>query len=179
MNWSMIAAIAATLGVFVTFYGVIFLIRQIKDSRRFIKAQFVNELDREILSHCNVYNKFLPGGEWKKSIKEDDIDLDKVINYLGFFEKVKLLVDENTIDFPTIDKMFALRFFQIINNKIIQDAILYADELREHLTPIFALHYQWIEYRTSKSIKIPSEDNCLMKYKPTLYKSLVDQYHSH
>jgi len=168
--WDKISAIATLSGVIVTGSGLLFIARQIADSRRFIKAQFINGLDNEILSHHITYSKLFLG-----EVPKDE-ELLKFADCLAFFEKIKLLIDNNTIDFKTIDVMFAFRFFLVVHNRHIQDKILYSEKFKGHFLAIFALHKDWVEYRTSRKLKIPYENSSLDLMDKNIYNAYVENY---
>src|SRR5438105_310456 len=91
--WEAIAAIAGSLGVVVTAGGLIFVALQIRDARKAVQAQFINELSVEAASMYDTYTKLLPGESWSSTGDgpKSREELAKIIAYLGFFAKVKFL----------------------------------------------------------------------------------------
>jgi len=176
MNTEIILSIITIL---VTAIGLLFVIKQIADSRRFTKAEFVNQLDLDIEGIYETYLDLLPGKELSEIKNDDSINDDKLIGilkYLGFFEKIKLIIDNRTIDMLTIDRLFAFRFFLICNHKTIQEQILYNEAYDGYFNSIFALHLDWINYRNKHNLDIPFIDNDLRKVNPIKFEKFVKTY---
>ena len=78
--------------------------------------------------------------------REDLNDIYECSN-LGFFERIKMLLDQKVIDMATVDRLFGFRFFYLVNNPHVQRMALYPDG--HSFTATFALHRQWLKYRPS------------------------------
>jgi hypothetical protein len=169
--WEAIAAIAAVVGALVTAGGLYFVARQIKVGRESIRAQFINELSKEAASMYDTYTKLLPGEAWSsaeagpQSLEERA----KLIAYLGFFAKIKYLIEIKAIDLKTVDRMFAFRFFLIAHNRHVQEQILYSTLYEGFWAGIFGLHYEWTKFRIAQNEKIPWSENSLESYDQDRY----------
>ena len=64
ISWDEVAAIATALGVFLTAPSLIFVAIQIRNARKAVRAQFINELGREAQSMYDTYTKLIPGEAW-------------------------------------------------------------------------------------------------------------------
>jgi hypothetical protein len=175
--WEAIAAVAGTVSVFVTGVGLWFVARQIKDGRRAIKAQFISGLENEVMGLYEVYTKLLPDGVWASSQvgPRSREEVSKIVPYLGFFAKIKFLIDLDAIDLPTVNRMFVFRFFLAVNNRHVQEKILYADLYEDYWSEIFALYHDWTRLRRRYNLKIPFEDTSLESYDPERYRLLIDK----
>lgn len=174
--WEAIAAISTGLGVVVTAGGLIFVAFQIRDARKAVQSQFINELSVEAASMYDTYTKLLPGESWSSSGSGPQTrdELAKIIAYLGFFAKIKILLEKRAIDIKTVDRMFAFRFFLVVHNRHAQEKILYADLYREeYWAGIFALHYIWVDFKKSQNSKIPWSENSLESFDNTRYLELI------
>jgi hypothetical protein len=169
--WEGIAAISTTLGVVVTAGGLIFVAFQIRDARKAVQSQFINELSVEAASMYDTYTKLLPGESWSSSGSGPQTrdDLAKIIAYLGFFAKIKFLIEKKAIDIKTVDRMFAFRFFLVVHNRHVQEKILYADLYEDYWAGIFALHYIWVNFRTSQNSNIAWSESSLDSFDNTRY----------
>ncbi|MGK7875941.1 MAG: hypothetical protein AB4426_22375 [Xenococcaceae cyanobacterium] len=102
-----ISGISAVIGLF--FVGF-----QLRSSDRLAKAQFVNELARDIDSHSETESYLDREGKWyEANATFSQEDLESIEKYLNFFERVKFILDTQVIDMETVDDLFAYRFFFI------------------------------------------------------------------
>jgi hypothetical protein len=88
----------------------------------------------------------------------------KLIAYLGFFAKIKYLIEIKAIDLKTVDRMFAFRFFLTAHNCQVRELILYSDLYQGFWVGIFGLHYEWTKFRTEQNEKIPWSENNFESY---------------
>ena len=90
ISWKEAATIATTVGVIISTLGLMLILRQLADARRFNRAQFVNTLDVDLKRYSPVYRKFLPGGGLYQA-ENYGLTFDErmdVLEYLGFYEKL-------------------------------------------------------------------------------------------
>src|SRR5436305_5160619 len=131
-NWGAVAAIAAILSAIVAAVGIWLILRQIAENRRQMRGQLISDLEDQFHKHSKTYQRFAPGSNSVLSeanpLGGDEIS--DVCNYLSFFEKIYLLIDEGMIDLGRVDKLFAYRFFRVVNDPYAQREILYKPELR-------------------------------------------------
>ncbi|WP_048321000.1 hypothetical protein [Crocosphaera watsonii] len=144
-----ISGISAVIGLF--FVGF-----QLHSGERLAKAQFINELARDIDSHRETESHLDREGKWYEpnepnaTFSQQDKEL--LEKYLNFFERVKFILDTKVIDIKTIDCLFAYRFFNLVHNPNVQQEILLSPPLRSYYESIFSLYDTWIEYRKGKDI---------------------------
>lgn len=171
-------SIITILSSFVTSIGVFLVARQLRDSRRIAKAQFIHGLEQEFLQYGTIYVKLAPGGQWSTNTRGPQTPEDRflVAEYLGFFGKIKLLLDDNIIDMKTVDRLFAYRFFVIVNNVHIQRSILYPEG--NYFLEVFALHHQWRHYRKMCAEPIVGDSSDLEHFKKDQYFDYIAAYHA-
>lgn len=168
--------LAAIVGVFLTAGSLMAIALQIRDSRRLAKAQFVSNLESDLAGHYRTYSKLLPGEPWSSLCKgpETSNETSDIIAYLGFFAKIKFLLDLGALDLNLVNRMFTFRFYLAAHNRHVQEKILYSSLYCQYWAEIFSLHSQWSSFRVSKGLPIPFEDESLDKVDPGKYKKIVD-----
>lgn len=172
--WIGLAAISQIAASVVTIVGILFIAWQVSDTRRFTKSQLLNDLEKESGEYRHVY--MLITGTWKAlqevSPKEDQ--LHDIFECLGFFERIKVLLDNQVIDLPTVDRLFGYRFFLLVNNPHVQKFALYPDG--HSFTTVFALHKQWSRYRLSRKEEITHSETDLPLFDPKQYEKFSASY---
>lgn len=163
----------SVVSITVTAIGLFLVYRQLSDGRKFMRAQFINQLEQELSSINSTYTQLLSQSHIA-STQDYSVNISDYLKYLGFFEKIKIILDNRTVDFPTIDRLFALRFFLITNNSQIQELILHNPCYQGHFDSIFALHKQWTEYRAGQKLKIPFEDYDLRTSNQELFERAIN-----
>jgi hypothetical protein len=173
-----ISTIVGILSSIATSIGIWFIARQIADARRFTKTQFIYSLEQDFQKFGKTYTHLLPSGNWSSDgvgpqTEEDRYELSE---YLGFFGRIKLLIDNKVIDLKTIDRLYAYRFFLIVNNTHIQRDILY--KKGDYFLAVFSLHSQWYYYRKLSQQKIVNDVYNLFLYDQQQYQIYVNMYNS-
>ena len=169
--------IADIIMTVLTIAAIVYAALQIRHAKDSLKAQLINSLEGEFKDYYKTYHKLLPGRAWSndKEGPSTDEELNEIEAYLEFFEKIKLLIDGGSIDISTIDKMFAFRFFLIINNSHAQNKVIYRDA--PYFLSLFALHKEWNEYRTQKDRESLLEVTSLEKIDPEAYAKCITDYY--
>jgi hypothetical protein len=158
--------LATMIGSLSTAVGIFYLAKQLKDNRRTVTAEFISDLESEFSTLSEVYYNLLPGGIWSASgtgpigLKE----LSKIIFYLSFFGKIEYLINLKVLDFPTIDQLFAFRFFLVTNNIHTQEKVLYSSMYQNYWLDVYRLHRRWTLYRRERGFEIPFENEAMLKY---------------
>jgi hypothetical protein len=152
-----ISTIVGILSSIATSIGIWFIARQIADARRFTKTQFIYSLEQDFQKFGKTYTHLLPSGNWSSDgvgpqTEEDRYELSE---YLGFFGRIKLLID----------------------NKVnIQRDILY--KKGDYFLAVFSLHSQWYYYRKLSQQKIVNDVYNLFLYDQQQYQIYVNMYNS-
>ncbi len=173
-----IATISEIVASAVTMAGIVFIAWQVSDTRRFTKSQLLNELQRDSKEYRHVYRMIT--GSWKTTEKvaskgeELEEQLQNVFECLGFFERIKMLLDNKVIDLPTADRLFGYRFFLLVNNPNVQRLALYPDG--HDFTGVFALHRQWSQHRQRFGEEIAHQETDLSLHNPKQYEEFVESY---
>lgn len=138
------SAIGQIISSIVAIVGILYIARQVRDTRRFTRSQLLNELEKESRDHRHAFQ--LVTGAWLSTteITKREDDLYAIFECLGLFERMKLLLDNNVVDLRTVNELFGYRFFLLVNNRNVQRHILYPDQ--NSFIMIFALHDQWRRY---------------------------------
>lgn len=169
-----LAIISQIASSVVTVFGVLFIAWQVSDTRRFTKSQLLNDLEKDSKDYRNTY--LILTNSWKPTneVTPTEEILHEFFECLGFFERVKILIDNKVIDWPTVDRLFGYRFFLLVNNPHVQKFALYPDG--DSFTTIFALHKQWFQYRQAHQQEIIHKDTDLSFYDPKQYEEFIKSY---
>lgn len=154
-DWNAVNALAAVLGGLAASAGLLFVGLQMRAGRRLARAQFVNELGRDVDLHCEVESCLDREGPWYNEVELTHEDMDQIELYLNFFERVKYIRDTNVLDMETIDGLFAYRFFHLVHNPNVQKRVLYHEDMVAHYQAIRELYAEWVSYRQSRKLKLP------------------------
>lgn len=125
----------------------------------------------------DTYARLLPGEGWSSASvgPQNRDELSQIIRYVGFFAKIKLLIDIDAIDIQTIDRMFVFRFFLAVHNRHVQEQILYSPLYEGYWSQIFELHHRWSEFRRSRNLKIPFSESSLELFDKSRYSLFVEE----
>ncbi|NEZ54983.1 hypothetical protein [Adonisia turfae] len=138
--------------------GLFFVGFQLRSSERLAKAQFINELARDIDNHAAAESYLDRGGQWytaNAAFSQEDKAL--IEKYLNFFERVKFILDTKVIDMETVDDLFAYRFFYLVHNPNVQSEILFNTDMQAYYRSIFCLYSTWLNYRKSRKLSLPRQ----------------------
>jgi hypothetical protein len=146
-QWEVISAIAASTSAIVSVIGLPFVAIQIRSSNQIAKAQFINELERDISLHAGLYTSLIEGGglyKLKPVISEDERNA--LLQYISFFERVDLVINTKVIDIKTVDCLFGGRFFMLMDNPN-TIRLINSNEIYPHTTSIRERYSKWSKYR--------------------------------
>jgi hypothetical protein len=156
-RWEILGAISSVTSAFTSLVAIPFVAVQLRSSNRIAKAQLINELERDIALHSATYTMLTPGGKWYDSQAQlGDEDTVAILKYISFFERVNAIVDTGVLDLPTIDLIFAGRFFYLFNNPHVTK-IMTNSEIYPYVTTMRGLYAQWYAYRKARNLPIPLE----------------------
>jgi hypothetical protein len=126
--WLAFGSLAAAIGSMVTAGGLIlavknlkYLSKQIEDARRVARGEVLLRLDELFKDHKEVHLR-LRGGDWSADRGGPDSieEWAAVERYMGFFERIQLLIDDQLIDLETFDRAHGYRVLNIANNSVIR-----------------------------------------------------------
>lgn len=138
--------------------------KQLEMTKSNSRGDFLLRLDEAFQHHGEVREKLADGGDWHKKKndpnypKGPDFDISKdlidVSNYMGLFERIKVLVDEGIIDIDLVDRLYSSRFFNIVRNPIIYQKRLVAhtNQWKEFIELWKAL----VEARQASNYQLPN-----------------------
>jgi hypothetical protein len=152
--WTNIASIIAIFGIFGLWY-------QIKKSKDIKKGLLISELNTTFSeSHAiqEIYRKLILSKENSNDIFDKN-DIPYILVYFNFFVVLNNLADSKILSFKTIDRLFALRFFLIINNPYMQTYLM---EQYEHDQELIRLYEKWVKHRRNNKRSEPYKENSLL-----------------
>jgi hypothetical protein len=122
-NWTqpsaaMIEAIASTISAIAVVFGLLYAARQLRAAKQSAQGDFLLQIDKRLDIHQPVHRCLSPGGKWhcgKEKIKDDEMPL--VDRYMGFFERIKIMIDNDFISLATFDRLYGYRLEHILRNK--------------------------------------------------------------
>jgi hypothetical protein len=161
-SWDAINAVASLISGTIASISLFFIAYQMRFQARLSKAQFVNELTRDIDLHSEAESNLDREGIWYEEGTLNPDDMEALEKYITFFERVKIILDTNVLDLETIDQLFAYRFFHLVHNPNVQSKILYHPDMKRHFQAVFQLHSLWSNYRKSKLLSLPRDDHELI-----------------
>ena len=156
MTLSDLSNLATTVGSIVSSLTLLFIVMQLRASRRFTQAALVNTLEAEFRSLYPVYNRLLDDGEWSNDRVGPTTgeQLCEIEAYVQFFERLGLLLELGVLDLPNLDLMYGQRFFLVMHNTHVQDKLLYRDE--DYFSLLIRLYQRWYLYRRSRRLPFPN-----------------------
>lgn len=172
VDWGALGALAEIIGSIVSMIGIIYISIQVRDTRRFTRSQVINELEKESRDHRKAFQ--IVTGSWRSevTINPQDDDMYEIFECLGWFERMKIMLDQKVIDMQTVNELFGYRFFLLVNNRNVQEHILYPDS--ESFVTIFILHSDWRKYRRQREEVIFKDDTDLAKFDSTKYQKALN-----
>ena len=119
---TIIALILSGMGLIGTAIGLILTARQLKISQKIARSDFLLHIDELLGQHDKVHRLLRPGGDWSRAGggPADAGDWADVDNYMGLFERMKVLVDSAIIDLPTLNRLYGYRITNIVSNTAIR-----------------------------------------------------------
>ena len=126
MEWEMVNALVAAIAVLITLVGVWYAALQLRAGQKTAKGDFLLRLDDAFQRHQEVHRRLRPGGGWADEIHGPATQAEWIMveQYMGLFERIKVMVDDGIIDLDTVDRLYGYRLFNIVGNPIIRRAKL-------------------------------------------------------
>lgn len=112
-NW------AELIGAVVSAVALIVIGVQVRDSRKIAKGQFLLNLDAEFREHDEIYYVMLE----KVRIIDDRIKINKLIRYLGLFERIDSLVRDGILTIRQVNSLYGYRLDDVLANDAIYGMI--------------------------------------------------------
>ncbi len=172
--WTVVSTVSQAAASVVTIVGILFIAWQVSDTRRFTKSQVLNDLEKESKEYRQVYMMITGSWQATQEVSPQEEQLHDIFDCLGFFERIKILLDNRVIDMSTVDRLFGYRFFLLVNNPHVQKFALYPDG--HDFTTVFALHKQWTQYRQLHGGEITQKETNLPLFNPKAYDEFVASY---
>jgi len=161
--WEAVNALAAVISGLASSLGLLLIAMQLRSAQKLSKAQFVNELCRDIDNYVETDSRLDIGGIWyTNGATMDKKDEEAIEKYLSFFERIKHILDAQVVDMETIDELFAYRFFYLVHNPNVQSKVIFDPEVQPYYRSLFHLYALWVEYRQTKGLPIPRAETPLI-----------------
>lgn len=152
MNWTF----AAFAIIIITLLGIGYQIKKIKDLKEGLFVLKLNTTFSDSENIQKVYRKLEVYNKEKHHVFRKE-DLPEITIYLNYFEVINTLVENKVLRFKTLDQLFSLRFFLIVNNPSVQNYLME----EEQYTTIIKLYQKWVNYRKKNRLSEPFKENSL------------------
>jgi hypothetical protein len=105
-------------GVLVAGVGLTFAGLQLKAAQTVAKGQFLLSLGPPFRDYVALHARLRAGGQWwaseeRQPSNEDWAELEQ---YMGLFERMWILVQDNSLDLGVVDRLYAYRLGNIVKN---------------------------------------------------------------
>lgn len=119
---SILSGLAACIGVPIALIGLFYAVRQLRAGQKIAKGDFLLRLDDAFQRHQEVHTRLRPGGMWADEVHGPTTQAEWIMveQYMGLFERIKVMVDDGIIDVDTVDRLYGYRLFNIVGNPIIR-----------------------------------------------------------
>jgi len=164
-SWGEAANIATAIGLAVAAIGLLIASMQMRVAQKVARAQFLHELEKDAQRFQSVYGHLLPIGNSppEKDVKDGTAGLERdmlvLFSALAFFEKVHLLIQNESVDLPAIDSLFGGRFFMLVHSPLTQALILRRPEYTPYFEALRDLYSQWYHYRREHALPMFQSEN--------------------
>jgi hypothetical protein len=114
------------VGLLLAWGGLVAALWQLKQTRNIALGEFLLHIDEMMLQHEEVHLNLRPGGPWTQegSGPESAEEWAAVDAYMGLFERVYILSEENMVDLDIISRLYGYRIRNIVANERIRQAKL-------------------------------------------------------
>jgi hypothetical protein len=106
-----------------TVVSVFYIARQISDTRKQAKGQFLLHLDERMESYKDVHRRLVEAPQSFNPETDKDVKWQDVWSYVGFFERIYVMVDDEILNISLVDRLYGYRIYRIILNDAIYDEI--------------------------------------------------------
>lgn len=155
---AVIAACISGCGLLFAAAGLFYSAQQLKAAKKIAQGDFLLHLDEMFRRHDRVHRRLRPGGDWHLS-QDGPANADEwadVDSYMGLFERIKILVDNNIIDLDTIERLYGYRIYNIVANDTIREQKISSFYPRLKQSRVVR---QWTELETWENLKAQEREN--------------------
>ncbi len=146
-----VVAISSAAVALLTIGVVVFAALQLRQYRNLARCQFLHELDRDARSHLAVYQKLAPGGAWFEGEGPKEIgELVELMTYIGFYEKVYLLMEKRALDIESLARLLTGRFFMLVRNPYVRRQIIGNERIGGLFRTVLLLEAKWLAHLESR-----------------------------
>jgi hypothetical protein len=126
MTISEIADLLTALG---TLLGLVYIARQISDTRKHALGEFLFTLDAQFREYEDIHDALFDqmGPEYSPSERE----WKRVLRYVGLFERCQILLENQTLSIEIFDSLYGYRLYSVVGNHEIHDRIIASPQRHE------------------------------------------------
>lgn len=165
VDQDIISSFIEYFGVIGALGGIIAIWFQMRREKNIAEGKFIYSLYDGFSNNDRIKNIYHKLEECSKNnYKKDPFgknDIGYIIDYLGFFETMFLLMKRKIIDIKLIDELFSYRFFIAVHNPYVQKKCLV--KYNKFYKNTYRLHKTWVDYRTKNNEPVPFKENRLDK----------------
>lgn len=99
-----------------TIGSLIYIARQVGDTRKHTKGQFLLEVDDRLRIYNHIHERLINDYPPLDPETDKDIHWPEVWQYIGFFERINIMLDDNILDIGLIYRLYGYRVYRIIHN---------------------------------------------------------------
>lgn len=115
-----ISDIANVVMAFGTIVGLIYIAGQTSNTRKQAFGQFLFELDTRFQVYKDLHAQLMDSEE---EFEPTDEDMPIIWQYVGLFERCKILIDHSTITLEVFDDLYGYRLYSVVANSKIRESI--------------------------------------------------------
>lgn len=118
---AVIADLASLVASVVTVITLYFIYVQVQDAKKAAQGDVLLRLHEMFMSHNPIHRKLTKSG-WKPT-EDDGLDEVDLYNYLGLFERLKILMDRGMIGIREVEKLYWYRVNNLLLNEYVRGQI--------------------------------------------------------
>jgi hypothetical protein len=104
---------------FVTTISLIYVSRQVNATRLQTKGEFLVALDRQLADYTEIGLKLVRNRQMSPT-RDEWLE---IIGYLGVFERMNIMVEDDILDIDMVDRLFGSRLILLLTNNAIYDMV--------------------------------------------------------
>lgn len=163
-----IAELLGVLAFAVSTISILLLALQLRQSDRFKAAEFINSLEEYLTGQHQAYQFLIERSRGESP--STSLEIGQLLTYVGFFEKLLMIIDNKILTMNQVDRMFAFRFFLTCNNPYAQEKVLLNHFYDGHFSSVFVLYERWSKFRIRQGLEIPFAETSLAGIDQDFYR---------
>lgn len=99
-----------------TIVSLIYIARQVSDTRKHTRGQFLLEIDDRLRIYNHIHKRLVTEDPSLDPDTDDTIQWPEVWQYMGFFERISIMLDDKVLDVSLVYRLYGYRVYRIIFN---------------------------------------------------------------